>query len=139
MLFVRPASDTRWKGGGIAVHRQRDGRVSVLGADEGVRAGDGLRITLATQQRSRARAWIIDAAGRVDHVTEGAISISSGVSSLGESVTVDAPCVDLWIVIGLGVHAEADVESLVRGAASVPRATEALRQRGFLIEPLRCE
>lgn len=141
-LLLRPP-DVRWKGNGFVVERQRGGVVTRLGPDLQVRAGDTLRIIAVMAHAAPVSVWFVDVRGRVDELFDGPQEVAVGAHALPNSVTVDAPCVDSWIVLGTGENASpravAALRAQVRGGIPHSDGVPAWLPAGALIERLRCE
>lgn len=142
LVLLRPAprpEGVRWRGGDLTVHRLRGGVVTVLG-DEGVRAGDGLRVVVTLPRPAPVDAWFVDARGRVDRLWPGGPRpLPAGPQALPDSVTVEAPCVDLFLVVVSGAAARPETEAALRRAVSggVP-AGDAWLPAGAALRRLRC-
>lgn len=95
-----PATGARLKGVGVEIFRKRGGVVEPLGAAGRVRAGDGLRVSLTLPAPQHASIWFVDAHGRVDPYPGGERELAAGPNLL-PGVTVDAPCVDMTLVVAL--------------------------------------
>ena len=101
LLAVRaPPPETRLKGIGVEVYRKRGERVERLGADQRIRGGDGLRVSLALPAASEVSVSFVGADGRVDAFPGATgVTLGDGEHLLPEGVVVDAPCVDMRLVV----------------------------------------
>lgn len=141
-IIMRPP-EVRYKGSGFFVERQRDGVVTRLGSDLRIRAGDALRVVAVLPQAEPVSLWFVDVSGRVDALFDGPQEMPAGEHALPGGVTVDAPCVDGWIVLATGKaaspQAAAELRMTVRGGlpqgGDVPPGLPA----GARAERLRCE
>jgi len=123
-LFVLPRDGVRVKGRSLVVSVQRDGATHVLAADERVAAGD--RLQLALSGAGQASAWMVDANGRVDRLTDAPMELDAVVRPLPTSAVIESPCVDAAIVV-----ADADRgDEAVRALAKAPGRA--------LVRTLRC-
>jgi hypothetical protein len=130
------------KGNGVSVHRRRGDEVKALATGDTIRAGDALRIVVTQSRASRVAAWFVDARGQVDRAFEaGAIELPAGESSLPGSVVIDAPCVDLSLVVVFGAASlEGTERTLKENVARGPRGEDlGWAPEGALTRRLRCE
>jgi len=112
VLFVRPAEEIRFKGGGMDVLRRRGAEDKRLGPDDRILAGDALQVVVSRSKPGRVGAWAIDSDGRIDPLTDGLMPVGAGDSSLPASAVVEAPCRDLWLVVAEGDWTSASLKAL---------------------------
>jgi hypothetical protein len=115
------ADDTRMKGTAIQIFRKRGEQVMPVGDGDRIRAGDGLRIALTLERPDRVSVWFVDRTGRIDPYPgtdpgaalgtdpgpeQGALasgdrptSLAAGYTLLPGGVVVDAPCVDMRLIV----------------------------------------
>lgn len=97
-----PVGETRLKGTSVNVFRKRGDRVVALDETEHVRAGDGLRVAITVPRPARASVWFVDREGKLDPLPGGdEVALVPGENVLAGAVVVDAPCVDLRLVVRL--------------------------------------
>jgi hypothetical protein len=140
-LVPRGGDQIRWKGSGATIHRSRDGTVQVLTGADTIRAGDALRIVVTLPGPESVAVWFVDAHGRVDRLMdEGARHLGAGAQAVPGSAVVDAPCVDMWLVLATGAAAAAGTEEVLRRAVAggVP-AGDAWMPANTTARALRCE
>ena len=127
LILWLPRAGVRLKGGGFALERQRDGVVTRVGSDAAVRAGDRLRVIVTLPAPAPADAWFVGVDGHVDALVDAPVMTAAGEQPLPGSVTVDAPCVDGWIVVASGDAASPATEASLRAhaAGGVDRARAA--------------
>lgn len=142
VVVMRPP-EVRYKGSGFFVERQRDGVVTRLGSDLRIRAGDTLRVVAVLPSAEPVSLWFVDVNGRVDALFDGPQDIPAGEHALPSSVTVDAPCVDGWIVLATGEaaspQAAAELRIRVRGGVRQMDGAPPWLPAGARAERLRCE
>ena len=127
LILWLPRAGMRLKGGGFALERQRDGVVARVGSDAAVRAGDRLRVIVTLAAPASVDAWFVGVDGHVDALVDAPVAAAAGQQTLPGSVTVDAPCVDGWIVVATGSDASPAIEASLRAhaAAGIARAQPA--------------
>jgi hypothetical protein len=92
--------DVRMKGIGIQVFRKRGEQVAPLATGDRVRAGDGLRIAVTLAQPDRVSVWFVDRNGHIDrYPDEIPPTLAAGDTVLPGAVVVDAPCVDMRLIV----------------------------------------
>lgn len=141
LLIPRPGSDVRLKGVGVTLHRNREGNVQIMRADETLRAGDALRVVITQAEARPIAAWFVDARGRVDSLLpEGPQSLSAGEHALPGSAVVESPCIDSWLVVATGDAASERTEQELRKAAARGAwSWESKLPESVQIRKLRCE
>ncbi len=147
LVMRRPGGDLEgggvsMKGEGASVFRSRDGQVKALASDGTIRAGDALRIVITQSRPARVAAWFVDAHGQVDRVLpEGSMELPAGESPLPGSSVVNRPCVDLALVIVVGIASADDVERRMKAAVEggTASAGAAWVPSGAIVRRLRCE
>jgi hypothetical protein len=129
------------RGSGLQVHRSRGGMPKLMEAGDRIRAGDTLSVVVTLPHPDPIDAWSIDANGRVDRLLQhGPLELAMGEHALPESAIVDAPCTDMWIVVGVGGTSNANVEaSLKRLGPGRREAGDEWVPKGCLSRHLRCE
>jgi hypothetical protein len=141
LLFFLPSDGVKLKGTGVAIYRQRGDEVRLLGPEQGIRAGDGLRVVLTLPKRQPAAAWFVDARGRVDRfLSDGSSTLDRGERALPGSAIVESPCVDLWLIVATGSGAAERLESSFQKARQdrLPPG-EGWAPAGAVVRPIRCE
>jgi hypothetical protein len=141
VLVARPRDEIRLKGAGAIVHRNRGGQVKVMSDADTIRAGDALRIVVTLPRSDRVEVWFVDAHGRIDRLLpEGAVDLGAGERALPGSAVVEAPCVDLWMVVATGSEVGPATESaLQRAVAGGVHPGGAWSPAGSKVQALRCE
>ena len=129
------------RGSGLQVHRNRDGMAKLMESGDRIRAGDALRIVVTLPHTEPVDVWFVDATGRVDRLlATGPVSLGSGEHSLPGSALVDAPCTDMWVVVGVGAASTSSTEALLKRLGPGARdESDAWVPKGCLARPLRCE
>lgn len=140
-LIPRPQATIALRGSGLQVHRNRDGMAKLMETNDRIRAGDALRVVVTLPHAEAVDAWFVDATGRVDRLlaTSGALSLGVGEQTLPGSAVVDAPCADMWLVVGVGKGATQAAESTLKGLGPGLRSGEDWVPKGCLARRLRCE
>ena len=134
-------SDIALKGAGVQVHRNRGGVAKLMEADDRIRSGDALRVVVTLPHAAPIDAWFVDAKGRVDRLLDraGPLEVQTGEHALPGSGVVEAPCSDMWVVVGLG-QAAALTESQLKGLGGHPTSgNDDWVPKGCIARPLRCE
>lgn len=148
LLVVRSADDdvaqstVALKGAGISIHRSRDEAVRVMADADALRAGDALRVVVTQPRAAPVAAWFVDARGHVDSFTPGgALALPAGESPLPHSARVEAPCVDLALVVLANPTSVDAIEQGMKTAldAGAPFTGDAWIPRGAIVRRLRCE
>jgi hypothetical protein len=128
------------KGSGVTVFRNRGGEVHALATDEKIRAGDALRVVLTLSRASTVAAWVVDVAGQVDRVAaDGALRLPAGESSLPGSLVVDAPCLDLELVVVTDTGSIEDLEQRLRHLGGEAGLVETALPPNAITRRLQCE
>ncbi len=141
LVVFAPGDRVRLKGTAVAIYRQRGDEVRLLGPEQGIRAGDALRVVLTLSTRQPVAAWFVDAQGRVDRfLSEGSAALERGERPLPGSAIVESPCVDLWLVVATGTGAAQRLESAFERARMerLPPG-ERWAPTGSVVRALRCE
>ncbi|MGZ3438887.1 MAG: anti-sigma factor family protein [Polyangia bacterium] len=130
LLVTRPPKpDTRMRGQGLTLYRQRDGKVSMLSARDKVRAGDRLRVVLLLPRASTIEARFAGEHGQIENLLLQPLTLEAGEHALPDAFTVDAPCESGWLIVSrerlpdatalqtvLGFGKEATIEDALPGA-----------------------
>ena len=129
------------RGSGLQVHRNRDGMAKLMESGDRIRAGDALRIVVTLPHAEPVDVWFVDATGRVDRLlATGPVSLGTGEQALPGSAVVDAPCSDMWVVVGVGASSTSSAEAMLKRLGPGPRdGSDAWVPKGCLARPLRCE
>jgi hypothetical protein len=140
MMPRRPDAFTL-RGSGLQVHRNRDGMAKLMDPDDRIRARDALRIVVTLAHAEPVDVWFVDSAGRVDRLmSEGPLQGTPGEQTMPGSAVVDAPCKDMWIVVGVGKGATSSVEAaLNRLGPGTRNGNDDWVPKGCLSRQLRCE
>jgi hypothetical protein len=97
--------------------------VRVLSSEDRIAAGDALRVVITLERKSAVSAWLIDKKGSTHALlASGPVTLDAGEHALPDSAMVDAPCVEMQLVVAVG------------DAAHRAPALE-----GNLVFPLRCQ
>src|SRR5712692_1070124 len=141
LVLFAPGDRVRLKGTAVAIYRQRGDEVRLLGPEQRIRAGDGLRVVLTLATRQPVAAWFVDAQGRVDRfLSEGSAALERGERPLPGSAIVESPCVDLWLVVATGTGAAQRLESAFdRARMDRLPPGERWAPTGSVVRALRCE
>ena len=129
------------RGSGLQVHRNRDGMAKLMEGGDRIKAGDALRVVVTLPHPEPVDVWFVDATGRVDRLlAAGPLSLGGGEQTLPGSAVVDAPCSDMWVVVGVGGAAAANAEATLKRLGPGPRAgSDDWVPKGCLARQLRCE
>jgi hypothetical protein len=139
VLAPRRLDSVALRGTGLQVHRNRGGVAKLLESGDRIRSGDALRIVVTLPRAERVDVWFIDRTGRVDRLLgEGALRMDAGEQALPGSAIVDAPCSDMWLVVGVG-SAISDAESALKRIGTAAHEGEDWVPRGCLSRRLQCE
>ena len=134
LAFVRgPSSGVRMKGHGVGIFRKRGGDVALLdgfGSNSKIRVGDALRVSVTLERPEKISAWFVDKNGRVDPLVATPIDFEAGQHELPGSAIVEAPCVDLQLVVTKSGGKMSDAE--------IKREAELALKNGTA-EVLRCD
>jgi hypothetical protein len=129
------------RGSGLQVHRNRDGMAKLMENGDRIKAGDALRVVVTLPHPEPVDVWFVDATGRVDRLlATGAVSVGTGEQALPGSAVVDAPCTDMWVVVGVGAAATSNAEPALKQLGAGTRAgNDDWVPKGCLARQLRCE
>jgi hypothetical protein len=129
------------RGSGVQVHRNRDGMAKLMDTGDRIKSGDALRVVVTLAHPEPVDVWFVDATGRVDRLlATGPLSLATGEQTLPGSAVVDAPCADMWVVVGVGSAATSSVESALKRLGGTPRdRSDDWVPKGCLARQLRCE
>jgi hypothetical protein len=128
------------RGSGLQIHRNRDGMAKLMENGDLIRAGDALRVIVTLPHPDPVDVWFVDATGRVDRLlATGALPMSAGEQALPGSAIVDAPCSDMWVVVGVGAQATSSAEAALKSLGSGPHTGDDWVPKGSLYRKLRCE
>ena len=141
MLSPRRSDTVALRGSGLQVHRNRDGMAKLMDTGDRIKAGDALRVVVTLPHPEAVDVWFVDATGRVDRLltTTGPLALSSGEQALPGSAVVDAPCSDMWVVVGVGAASTASAETTLKRLGPSPRTGDDWVPKGCLARQLRCE
>lgn len=143
-LWLTPAPEADvvlLRGQGVEVQRQRDGVVSRFGPADSIRAGDALRVVVTLPKPASVDVWFLDDEGSVDRpLTNEPVHLAIGEHALPNSAVVSEPCVDLWVVVGIGTAATPDTEAALRRLGPGKRDPDlSWLPSGCFAMPLECE
>jgi hypothetical protein len=128
------------RGSGLQVHRNRDGMAKLMDSGDRIKAGDALRVVVTLSHPEPVDVWFVDATGRVDRLlAAGGVSLGTGEQALPGSALVNAPCSDMWIVVGVGGASTSSAEATLRRLGPGSRASDDWVPKGCLARHLRCE
>ena len=128
------------RGSGLQVHRNRDGIAKLMDASDRIRAGDALRLVVTLPRAEPVDVWFVDATGRVDRLlAAGPVDLGTGEQALPGSAVVDAPCADMWIVVGMGAASTSAESALKRLGPGRRDGSDDWVPKGCLARQLRCE
>jgi hypothetical protein len=141
IMTPRPQRTVALRGSGLQVHRNRDGIAKLMNTGDRIKAGDALRMVITLPHPEPVDVWFVDATGRVDRLlATGPLRLNAGEQTLPGSAVVDAPCSDMWVVVGIGAASAASVEgSLRRRGPSPGNGDDDWVPSGCLYRSLRCE
>ena len=78
--------------------------------------------------------------GRVDRLlATGPVSLGTGEQALPGSAVVDAPCSDMWVVVGVGPGSTSSAEMALKRLGPGSREGDDWVPKGCLARQLRCE
>jgi hypothetical protein len=141
-LMAAPRRDdtVALRGSGLQVHRNRDGIAKLMDSDDRVKSGDALRVVVTLPHPQPVDVWFVDTTGRVDRLlATGPLGLSSGEQPLPGSAVVEAPCSDMWVVVGVGSASGSSVEAALKRLGPGPRDGDDWVPKGCLYRRLRCE
>jgi hypothetical protein len=128
------------RGSGLQIHRNRDGMAKLMESGDRIKAGDALRIVVTLPRTEPVDVWFVDATGRVDRLlATGPSTLASGEQPLPGSAVVDAPCSDMWVVVGVGAGSASSAEMALKRLGPGPREGDDWVPKGCLARHLRCE
>jgi len=129
------------RGSGLQVHRNRDGMAKLMEGGDRIRAGDALRVVVTLPHAEPVDVWFVDSSGRVDRLlVEGPHHGTPGEQTMPGSAFVDAPCKDMWVVVGVGRDASSSAEAaLSRLGPGTRDGSDDWVPKGCLSRQLRCE
>jgi hypothetical protein len=129
------------RGSGLQVHRNRAGMAKLMEGGDRIRAGDALRVVVTLAHAEPVDVWFVDSSGRVDRlIAEGPLHGSPGEQAMPGSAFVDAPCKDMWVVVGVGSSATSSAETaLKRLGPGTRNGGDDWVPKGCLSRQLRCE
>jgi len=129
------------RGSGLQVHRNRGGMAKLMDSGDRIRAGDALGVVVTLPHAEPVDVWFVDATGRVDRLlATGPVSLGTGEQTLPGSAVVDAPCSDMWVVVGVGAAASVSSEAALKRLGPGSRAGgDDWVPKGCLARQLRCE
>jgi hypothetical protein len=129
------------RGSGLQVHRNRDGMAKLMDSGDRIKAGDALRVVVTLPHAEPVDVWFVDTTGRVDRLlTKGPLELGGGEQALPGSALVDAPCSDMWVVVGVGAAATSSAETALKRLGPSPRnGNDDWVPKGCLARQLRCE
>jgi hypothetical protein len=129
------------RGSGLQVHRNRDGIAKLMDSGDRIKARDALRVVVTLPRPEPVDVWFVDSTGRVDRLLAGGpVSLATGEQTLPGSAVVDAPCSDMWVVVGVGTASTSSVEAALKRLGPSPRdASDDWVPKGCLARRLRCE
>jgi hypothetical protein len=141
MLSPRRSDTVTLRGSGLQVHRNRDGMAKLMETGDRIKAGDALRVVVTLPHPEPVDVWFVDATGRVDRLlATGPLQLSSGERALPGSAVVDAPCSDMWVVVGVGAASTSSAEATLKRLGPNPRSgSDDWVPKGCLARQLRCE
>jgi hypothetical protein len=128
------------RGSGLQVHRNRNGMAKLMDGGDRIKAGDALRVVVTVPHPDPVDVWFVDSTGRVDRLlASGPVSLGTGEQTLPGSAVVDAPCSDMWIVVGVGPASSASAEAALKRLGPSHRDGDDWVPKGCLARQLRCE
>jgi hypothetical protein len=129
------------RGSGLQVHRIRDGLPKQMGASDRIKASDALRVLVTLPHAEAFDVWFVDSTGRVDRlVADGPVRGTAGEQALPESAIVNAPCKDMWLVVGVGAASASSTEAALKRLGPSPRdSSDDWVPKGCIARQLRCE
>lgn len=129
------------RGSGLQVHRNRDGMAKLMDTADRIQAGDALRVVVTLTHPEPVDVWFVDTTGRVDRLlARGPVTLGSGEQALAGSALVDAPCSDMWVVVGVGAAPTSSAEAALKRLGPSPRdGSDDWVPKGCLARRLRCE
>jgi hypothetical protein len=129
------------RGSGLQVHRSRDGMAKLMEPDDRIRARDALQVVVTLPHAEPVDVWFVDSTGRVDRLmTDGPLRGSPGEQTMPVSGVVEAPCKDMWVVVGIGSGATSSVEGALKRLGPGTRdGSDDWVPKGCLSRQLRCE
>jgi hypothetical protein len=129
------------RGSGLQIHRNRNGTAKLMDGADAIKAGDALRVVVTLPHSEPVDVWFVDATGRVDRLmATGPLQLSAGEQTLPGSAIVDAPCSDMWVVVGIGTASTARAEQTMRHLGAPRRdGNDDWVPKGCLARQLRCE
>jgi hypothetical protein len=129
------------RGSGLQVHRNRDGMARLMDTGDRIKAGDALRVVVTLPHPEPVDVWFVDATGRVDRLlATGPLALGSGEQALPGSAVVNAPCSDMWVVMGVGAASTSSVERALKQLGPSRRdGSDDWLPKGCLARQLRCE
>ena len=129
------------RGSGLQVHRNRDAMAKLMDSGDRIRAGDALRVVVTLPHPDSVDVWFVDATGRVDRLlASGPLELKAGEQALPGSAVVDAPCSDMWVVVGVGTAPMSSTEAVLKRLGPGRRdASDDWVPKGCLARQLRCE
>jgi hypothetical protein len=135
VLLLPGDPGVRMKGAAaVAAYRARGGQVTRLGDEGGpVAPGDAVQLVVTLPRRESVAAWAVEVGGRIEPLTEGALTLEAGERTLPHSAVVEAPCREARLVVVLGVRDYAATQRAVREAG-----LEAKRVPGARVVALSC-
>ena len=141
MMAPRRPDTVALRGSGLQVHRNRDGMAKLMETGDRIKAGDALRVVVTLPHPEPVDVWFVDATGRVDRLlSAGPLQLSAGERALPGSAVVDAPCSDMWVVVGVGAASTSSAEATLKGLGPGARAgNDDWVPKGCLYRQLRCE
>ena len=141
MMAPRRPGTVALRGSGLQVHRNRDGMAKLMETGDRIKAGDALRVVVTLPHPEPVDVWFVDATGRVERLLpSGPMQLGSGERALPGSAVVDAPCSDMWIVVGVGAASTSSAESALKRLGPSPSSDgDEWVPKGCLARQLRCE
>jgi hypothetical protein len=129
------------RGSGLQVHRNRDGMAKLMENGDRIRAGDALRVVVTLAHAEPVDVWFVDSTGRVDRLmTDGPFRGTPGEQAMPGSAFVDAPCKDMWVVVGVGSGATSSAEGALKRLGPGTRdGSDDWVPKGCLSRRLQCE
>jgi|GEM_PF-5750818 len=106
----------------IQVYVKRQGNISMLRAQQKIRAQDALKIEIPTTQKIYAEVYIVESSKNITPYPQGPFfELSSTHQTLPNSLEITAPCHDMWILVNFNK----------RSSSMLPMLAQTLVQRGF--------
>jgi hypothetical protein len=141
VMLPRRPDVTALRGSGLQVHRNRDGMAKLMESGDRIKAGDALRVVVTLPHPEPVDVWFVDAKGKVDRLlATGPLSLGMGEQALPGSAVVDAPCSDMWVVVGVGRASTSSVETALKQLGPSRRdGSDDWVPKGCLARQLRCE